>query len=326
MKNIGKIFVIFLTILALTSCFTACAAEETADDTSTDSGGEIVDDSQTPSQGNLTEINIYLYGLKTPVTVGSTMGVFLANALNETIEAVGDTSALLTDNSGISAEDLMNTYTCLELIYDGPVDLPLTQSGENCQASRVLYAIFAGENGANILFTGRDSYYPSSMGAIADMSLANTLEQYAKNDVQKAVFSDDVVTVAGITMDYLADQSADIEEPLLSQMLYNAVAFYENCYKKNFIANTFLMTEGLISALDDAANNIASDNSHGEDIILQMDNYFDYRVPETAQVVYDGHLGDYFVYLSIDGINTLQLVFLNIDGYPYVESCFLMSV
>ena len=52
-----------------------------------------------------------------------------------------------------------------------------------------------------------------------------------------------------------------------------------------------------------------------------MNNYFDYSQPKALQVVFDGHYGDYIVYLSVDAFTMLEIIFIEQDGYPYVSRC-----
>ncbi|NLF80655.1 MAG: hypothetical protein GX572_05630, partial [Clostridia bacterium] len=277
--------------------------------------------------GSLAAINFYRAGRIATLELDGSMAAFFVNALDATLKAAPEAGQFVADDSGLSAKELMDAYTCLELVYVQPITVPLRVDDAYPQAQRLLYAVNAGADGASIVYLGGADYAAASLGAITDSSIATLIGAYVQDELEKAEFSEDgEVQVAGVTMQYLAEQSADIDEPLLSQLLFTAVTFYDNCYHRNFDANQFLITEGLRAALDRAANNEQTDNSHGEEILLQLDDYFDYAAPITAQVVYDGHYGDYIVYLTIDAVNTLEIVFLDLDGYPYVEACRLISV
>ena len=91
-------------------------------------------------------------------------------------------------------------------------------------------------------------------------------------------------------------ESDDIEETLLNQLLYNAIAFYQNCYNKNYEAIAPICTDDLNAAI---ANNSGSSTGNGVDIIFNMSQYFTYTDPVSLQAVYDGHFGDYIVYINV---------------------------
>lgn len=320
MRNYGKLVLVMLLAFALLGVFTACDKAPAAGTPGDQTEASL-------NAGTLTAINFYRSGRVATLELDGSMAGFFVNALDATLKAAPEAGQFVADNSGLSARELMDAYTCLELVYTQPIAVPLQVDGAYPQAQKLLYAINAADEGASIVYIGGAEYEAASLGAITDSSIAGLIGAYVQDELEKAEFSDDgEVTVAGVTMQYLAEQSADIDEPLLSQLLFTAVTFYDNCYHKNFAGNQFLITEGLRAALDQAANNQPTDNSHGEELLLQLDNYFDYAVPITAQVVYDGHYGDYIVYLTIDAVNTLEIVFLDLDGYPYVEACRLISV
>jgi hypothetical protein len=327
MKINWKLLLVMVLTIAMLCLFAACDKAPDAEEPN-DSDDDVTTEEASLETGTLTAVNFYRYGKEATLELDGKMAGFFVQALDATIKAAPEAGQLVADNSGLSAKQLTDAYTCLELVYAEPIAFPLLVDGSYPEAKRVLYAINVGENGEHIIYIGGDSYDASSLGALTETGVADLIEAYIEDEVQKAEFSEDgsQVTVAGLTMQYLQEQSEAIEEPILSQMLFNAVAFYDNCYKKNFAGNQFLMTEAMSEAIDRVANNETTDNSHGEEVILQLDNYFDYAEPLTAQAVYDGHYGDYIVYLTIDAVNTLEIVFLNLDGYPYVEACRLISV
>ena len=320
MRNRFKVLLVLMLVLSLCCLFVACSDNDNPPEPSdTDQNTPV-----TPSidaminMDNIKEVNIYLNGVKNTLSLDDNISTLLVEGLGDTLLAAIKDNGMIADNSGKSIDDLTKATTCLEIVYAAPVDLPFIQDNEHFTANKLLYAIHAGQDAENILAVNEAIF-----GAIADNNLAGMIEDYVLNNLQTTQFNGDQVTVAGITTTYLKEQSDDIAEPLLSQLLYNALAFYQNCYNQDFESNKTICTEELNIALDSGSE---VSTGHGEDIILNMSKYFEYAVPVSVQAVYDGHYGDYIVYINIDNITTLSIVFVDVNGYPYIDACHLMSV
>ena len=327
MKKSLKLLLVVLLIFSISALFSACGDGEEAATEQEDTKQQEDDQSTEPfAEGNLVEINFYHNGIKTPLSATDNSAVLLVDAMKDEVAAIATVESLNSDSSGKSAQELMAGYSCLELVYDQPVTLPLTQADDALTAKRILYSTHAGAGNSNILYIGEEIYQGRALGTSQNSLFAETINNYAENTVMQAVFANNQVTVAGITTEYLSAQSDDIAEPLRSWLLYNAVAFYQNSYNKNFEGNQFIITDDLDNALDMVALGAQTDNSYGEQLIFYMNNYFDYSSPSSLQVVYDGHFGDYIVYLAVDSYTMLEIIFLELNGYPYVSQCHLMSV
>ena len=326
MSKYFKLLLVILLVLSLLAFFAGCDGGEEASTELEDATQQEDEVSEPFADGDLVAINIYLHGIKTELSIHENSAQLLADALKDELTSIANEDNMINDGSAQSANELMAGYTCLELVYDQSVTLPLTQDEEALSAKRILYAIYAEDSRANILYIGEEIYQGRSLGAIMNSLFAETINDYVKTNVQKSTFVNNQVTVAGVTTDYLLEQSDQIPEPMLSLLLYNAVAFYQNSYNKAFAGNQLLMTDKLSSAIDMLALGAQTDNSSGEQLIFYMDNYFDYSAPSALQAVYEGHYGDYIVYLSINAYTMLEIIFIEQNGYPLVDACRLMSV
>jgi len=327
MKKCFKVLLVMLLALSLGCFVAACSNDEAPQDEQniTDDNPNAEDQQNISSSSieemtdmaNVKEINIYLNGVKNTISLEDSVSTLLVEGLGDTLLAAVQNNNLLAADTVSSTDELIKVYTCLEVVYNSQVNLPVTQDEENFVANKVLYAIYANSDAGNVL-----AINDTIFGSINETNLSGIIEEYVLNNLQTTDFNGEQVTVAGITTTYLQDQSDDIEEAVLSQLLYNAIVFYQNCYNNDYQAITSICTDELNEAL---ANNTAS-SGHGADIILNMSKYFEYADPISLQAVYDGHFGDYIVYINIDNVTTLSVVFMDIDGYPYIDACHLMSV
>ena len=330
MKKSGKILLIMMLALALCCFVAACSNDAAPQDDENQS--DIVQNDNTDEQQtipasqaidemtdieNIKEINIYLHGVKNTIPIDDNISVLLVESLADTLLAANQDNSLLAADTVDSVDELTSVYTCLEVVYNDQVNLPITQDNENFIADEVIYAIYANSDAANVV-----AINGSIFGSINESNLSGIIEEYVLTNLQTTDFNGEQVTVGSITTTYLKDQSDDIEETLLNQLLYNAIAFYQNCYNKNYEAIAPICTDDLNAAI---ANNSGSSTGNGVDIIFNMSQYFTYTDPVSLQGVYDGHVGDNILYINVDNMSTLSIVCLDTDGTPYIDACHLMS-
>ena len=98
-------------------------------------------------------------------------------------------------------------YTCLEVVYNDQVNLPITQDNENFIADEVIYAIYANSDAANVV-----SINGSIFGSINESNLSGIIEEYVLTNLQTTDFNGEQVTVGSITTTY----SSIIPDKLLS--------------------------------------------------------------------------------------------------------------
>ncbi len=317
MSNKIKLLLLVILAISLIAVFAAC------DKTPSDENGNIDENNNTPNEivndalttENMVELNIYYHGLKTSVAVDSDDAEALVSTLGGSLR--GWDIAAVADTNGMAASDMTAAETCMELVYSEEITLPLSINEERVSGQKILYVVDTSTN-IGTLYCGGQTYANALVSA-ADGGFAGIIAQYIAENIEKAVFEGDDVLIAGMTIPYLSEYSDKFAEPLLSQIIYNTVAFYQNCYYKNFAGNKHLATAELVAAVNYAVTNSTNSNAHGEQYITQLNNFFDIQVPLSVQVVNDGNYGDYIVNLVVDEITTLEIVFKDVDGYPLID-------
>ena len=324
-KNFFRLLAISLCLM-LSLGLAACAVNGT--DSEQESAGEQTDlpgseiavapsIEEMTDMANVKEVNIYLNGVKHSLPLDDNISVLLVEGLGDTILTAVENNTLLAADSLESSAELCSIYTCLEIVYQQQVDLPIIQDDEAFVADNLLYALYANSDAANVL-----AINGAAFGSIGEEYLLGIVEEYALQNLQLPQFNGEEVTVAGVTTKYLKDQSDDIDEQQLGQLLYNAIVFYQHCYNQEYQSVASICTDELNRAL----SGDEAEPGQNMDILFHMDKYFSYQDPISIQAVYDGHFGDFIVYLNIDYVTTLEIVFLMIDDYPYISACHLMSV
>ena len=276
------------------------------------------------AQGEGIVINVYCHGIKTSLDITSNTGMLLVNALDDTLKAAQEGGLFSPDGSGLTAQQLLDRYTCLELVYSQPITTSITSNDHYLQTDHLVYAIYTGEGDQHTLCLGDIPYC-----SVEDVSFACMLDEYCLNLLQKAEIKGNNVSCAGFSIPYLNDVSDDIPKNILGPIIYNTFAFYRNSCNDNIEGNAQFTTSDFMEDMRRAARGETLDeDKHGASVAANLDSYFEYTShPASLQVLNgDGFLGDYVAYLSIDQTNTLQLIFMEKDGYPYLDACYLMAI
>lgn len=311
-----KFLLIAVMALSLLGLFAACGND---DDIDPNEGNGGIDNNASAwlSTEHLVELNIYYHGLKTSIPVDNSDAEQLVALLDA---AIAENEDSVAGDNNATASELLAQETCLELVYDQAIQLPFASVAEDISLQRIMYAAIKGETDG-LVYGGSYNYNESALAAMPDNGIAAGLQEYIAKKIEKALFSDGNVMIDNMTIPYLDAYSDEFKEPLRSQLIYNALAFYQNCYYKNFAGNTHVATAELNTAVAYAAENAVSSNSHGEDYILHLDNYFDIQVPLSLQVMNEANNADYIVILEVDAVTTLEIIFLaDKDGYPLVNA------
>jgi len=268
------------------------------------------------------EMNIYCHGIKNTIDMDDIAAEDMLSAFEATLAYAQNNRDMKEPVTGLGADELLNRHISLELLFaDSTQTLLEDPEGGYVSAQGMLYSINTNGKGKNTLCVDGMVFR-----SVEELDMAELLEKYAF-ELQQPNISRGMAHAANMQVPYLAEVSSNINDDILGPIIYNTLAFYRNCNNYNFDGNTGLLTEDFRTLIEMTAAGEITENDRGADIALHMTNYMDYdATPASLQVVTDGHYGDYIAYLTVDDVNTLQVVFMVVDGYPLIDACYLMVV
>lgn len=249
-KSVMLVWLVVFCLIVLAACGQPSAPEST-EETNSEQGtedpqadaekGENVTQSPDAVESAdgpvLQSVNIYHLGIQTPLSPEDETATRFAETVEELCQQAKTQENAVT-GMRVTAEHALQAGIALEIVYlqpDGTEDwmlfVPMFDDGNNVWE--------------NVVYAGNPTDADDD-GGLKEMLPLNVVEDgadfseelsaYALDNLEQALFEGDTVDVCGMTAPYDAEASAEIADPLRSQLLYRAFAFYQNTCNQNFLA------------------------------------------------------------------------------------------